>query len=117
MGSLARKIQQEQRQRKIQSQQAHRPRKFGLTPGEIVIGIAFSAILCFGGVQIISNQAEIYEMNKSVQKTTAMIENQQKVNTDLKKQVEELSTYDRILAKAKELGLKLNENNVKVVQQ
>ena len=38
-----------------------------------------------------------------------------KQNNELKLQVTELSAYDRIWTKAKELGLKLNENNVKVV--
>ena len=38
-----------------------------------------------------------------------------KNNTDLSVQVSELSTYDRIWKKAEELGLKLNEQNVKVV--
>lgn len=40
-----------------------------------------------------------------------------KANNDLKLQVSELSTYERILEKAKELGLNLKEKNVKVVEQ
>ena len=41
---------------------------------------------------------------------------QQKVNSDLEVQVSELSTYERIWEKAKQLGLTLNEDNVKGVE-
>ena len=39
-----------------------------------------------------------------------------KKNNDLNVQVSELSSYERIWAKASELGLTLVDNNVKVVQ-
>ena len=51
-----------------------------------------------------------------MQQFQTSIEEQEKRNRDLYVQAKELSTYERILAKAKELGLTLNENNVKVVQ-
>jgi cell division protein FtsL len=120
MGNLARKLQQEQQQKQqqqVQSPEISKKNKFGISPGEKILGITFCAALCFGAVQIISNQASIYEINKDIQETTSKIQTQTRVNTDLAMQVEELSTYERIWAKAKELGLKLNENNVKVVQE
>jgi cell division protein FtsL len=43
------------------------------------------------------------------------VSEQQKVNSDLRVQVSELSAYDRIYKKASEMGLIKNENNVKVV--
>lgn len=117
MGNLARKLQQEQQER-----QAAKPKKIKkkvviFSPGEKVLGFVFCLALCYGGVQIVANQASIYELNKEVQETSALIQNQYKVNADLSQQVEELSTYERILEKAKQLGLQFNENNVKVVQE
>jgi cell division protein FtsL len=120
MGNLARKLQQEQhgQQQKgmVQAPKPKKIRKKWLTPGEKLLGLAFTGIICFGAVHIVSNQAAIYEMNKEIQDTKVAIQEQTKVNGDLEMQIGELSTYERIWEKAKELGLKLNENNVKVVQ-
>lgn len=120
MGNLARKLQQEQ-QLEQQKQLKKSPKKAKvrnpwLSPGEKFLGIFFTGIVCYGAVHIISNQADIYEMNKGIQDTEITIQEQKKVNGDLEMQVSELSTYERIWEKAKALGLKLNENNVKAVQ-
>lgn len=117
MGNLARKLQQEQQQKQMEAPKPAKKNKYGLSPGEKILGMTFCVALCFGAVQIVSNQASIYEVNKDIQETSALIQTQTRVNADLGMQVEELSTYERIWAKAKELGLKLNENNVKVVQE
>lgn len=120
MGNLARKLQQEQRHEQhkqmVQAPKKAKKRNPWLSPGEKILGLAFTGIVCFGAVNIVSNQAAIYELNKEIQDTKVSIQEQNKVNGDLEMQVSELSTYERIWEKAKELGLKLNENNVKVVQ-
>jgi cell division protein FtsL len=119
MSNLARKFQQEKQFEQQKNGQALKPKKearFWLTPGEKGLGLFFGALVCFGAVQMISAQASIYEVNKDIQIMETTIGEQQKVNNDLKMQVSELSTYERIWEKARELGLKLNENNVKVVQ-
>ncbi|MFE8695284.1 cell division protein FtsL [Cytobacillus sp. FJAT-53684] len=120
MSNLARKLQQEQHHEQ-QKQMVKAPKKVKvkspwLSPGEKVLGIIFTGIVCFGAVQIISNQASIYGINAEIQDTKRTIQEQQKVIGDLEMQVGELSTYERIWEKAQKLGLKLNENNVKVVQ-
>jgi len=116
MSNLARNYEQQQRtEEKVQIQV--KIKKSWLTPGEKIIGVAFAGLICFGAVHLISNQAEIYELNKDIQTVEAKVEEQQKVNGDLEVQVSELSRYERIYEKAKELGLVLNENNVKVVQK
>lgn len=86
------------------------------TFGEKIVFVSFLAFALYSSVTIISNQFTIYHVNKEVQQLQADIQEQQKQNRDLYAQVQELSTYERILAKAKELGLTLNEDNVKVVQ-
>ncbi|WML43608.1 cell division protein FtsL [Neobacillus sp. PS3-40] len=119
MGNLARNLQQQQQERHNEVQKQHRSEKknaFWLSPGEKVLGLAFAGMVCFGAIHIISNQADIYKVNKQIQEVQSSIKEQQKVNSDLNVQVSELSTYERILTKAKKMGLVLNENNVKVVQ-
>ncbi|RUQ30620.1 cell division protein FtsL [Peribacillus cavernae] len=78
---------------------------------------ALALSIALVGVKIVSNQSNIYQTNKDIQQVEASITEQVKVNNDLKVQVGELSTYERIWKKAAELGLMLNENNVKVVQE
>ena len=73
-------------------------------------------MVCFGSVHIISNQASIYQVNKEIQDTKVTIQEQEKLNSDLNIQVNELSQYERIRDKAQELGLTLNDQNIKVVQ-
>ncbi len=118
MSSLARRVQQQQREEQsVQIKSQVKIRKSWLTPGEKIIGVAFAGMLCFGAVTLISNQAKIYEVNKDIQKVEVKVQEQQKVNSDLQVQVSEMSTYDRIKAKAEKMGLQFNENNVKVVQE
>lgn len=119
MSNLARKLQQQQQQQQqpVQEPKKVSVKKVWLTPGEKILGLMFSAMVCFGAVQIISTQADIYQVNKEIQQTEVAIKEQQKINNDYKEQISELSTYERIWEKAKQLGLVLNEDNVKVVQE
>ncbi|AKS37949.1 cell division protein [Anoxybacillus gonensis] len=111
-------------QQKVQQREQHvqrepkkkKKRNIRWTFGEKIVFVSFLAFALYSSVTIISNQFTIYHVNKEVQQLQADIQEQQKQNRDLYAQVQELSTYERILAKAKELGLTLNENNVKVVQ-
>lgn len=120
MSNLARKLQQEQHTEQqtqtVQAPKVAKKKKTWLSPGEKILGLALTGVVCFGAVQIVSNQAAIYEVNKEIQQTEKSIQEQTRVNGDLQMQVSELSTYERIWEKAKKMGLKLNENNVKVVQ-
>jgi cell division protein FtsL len=117
LANLARKYQEQQQVEKtVQEQSKVNTRKYLLTPGEKIIGLAFAGLVCFGSIHLISNQAQIYKVNKDIQEVQTSIKEQQKTNSDLQVQVSELSTYERIWEKAKKMGLELNENNVKVVQ-
>lgn len=88
-----------------------------ITPGEKILLAAFAIMFCFFAVKIVSNEASIYQVNRELQVAEGVIDKQEKANTDLKIQVSELSAYDRILDKAKELGLNLKDKNVKVVEE
>lgn len=122
MGNLASQLRQEQQtvrkqQRKTLRTKRRAEKRSLFTPGEKLLGLIFGAFLCFGSVQIISNQASIYILNKDIQDTKKVIQEQQRINSDLNIQVSELSQYERIREKARELGLELNDQNVKVVQE
>ncbi|WP_071459351.1 cell division protein FtsL [Bacillus massilinigeriensis] len=116
MSNLARKLQQEQQQTQHSAPKSSVKIKSSVTLGEKVIAIAFGLMVCIGAAFIISKQAAIYEVNKEIQLSESAIEDQKKVNSDLSNQIDELNRYERIWAKAKELGLTLNEKNIKVVQ-
>ncbi|MGM7635937.1 cell division protein FtsL [Bacillus sp. Hm123] len=93
-----------------------RQKRFLFTPGEKILFLLFALTICFMGAQIISTQTAVYEVNTEIQQIENKVKEQQRVNNDLKVQVSEESTYEKIWKRAKELGLNLSEQNVKVVQ-
>jgi cell division protein FtsL len=115
LSSIARKLQQEQ-QRHVGTKTKKIKVKGGITIGEKILYLTFSLFIAFFAVKIISAQANIYSTNNEIIALESKIENQEKLNKDYADQVAELSTYDRIWQKAKELGLTLKDKNVKVVQ-
>ena len=117
MSAIAKKIQEKQYEdQQQQSQQTVVIRKAKISIGEVLLLCAIAIVITFAGVKIVSNQAAIYETNKEIQQVEATIEEQGKSNDDLMVQVDELSRYERIWAIASKLGLGLDDNNVKVVQ-
>lgn len=66
---------------------------------------------------ILHNQASIYETNKEIQVLEANIEKQLKTNSGLEEEIALLRNPERILSKARELGLTINENNIKLIHQ
>lgn len=118
MSNLARKLQQQDYQNEEQKHTVKRAiirTKSLLSPGEKVLGIAFIAIICFGGVKIVSNQSEIYQVNKEIQVTQSSINSIEKSNKELDTQVKELSSFERLREVASKLGLDFSKDNVKVV--
>ncbi|BAQ10424.1 cell division protein ftsl [Bacillus sp. OxB-1] len=83
--------------------------------GERFLFVLVASLLVLCATTILHTQAQINDTNKEVQLLNKEIEETAKKNMELSIQVKEKSTYERIWEKAKELGLDLNENNVKVV--
>ena len=86
-----------------------------ISKGEKTLLVVVLSVITLLAVMNIQVQSEVrststdtYGLEKKIDATT-------KENTDLSIQVSELSTYERIWEKAEELGLKLNEQNIKVV--
>ena len=122
MSNLAMKLEQ-QRQEGQQHQQmpVQEPiiikRRASITLGEKLLILLFVSLFVIGAVKIVTNSYTVYQANIEFQKIEAKIEKQTKLNSDLYVQVEELSTYDRMLEKAKSLGLTLDPDNVKSIQK
>ncbi|ANB58777.1 cell division protein FtsL [Anoxybacillus sp. B7M1] len=119
MSNTAVKVQEKQQQHSSVRPQTKPKRKLKLrlTLGEKIVLFSFLLFAFYSSVKIISNQVTIYQVNKHIQQLEGTMDEQKKRNNDLYVEVQQLSTYERILEKAKELGLTLNENNVKVVQE
>ncbi|WP_332647963.1 cell division protein FtsL [Lysinibacillus sp. 54212] len=86
-----------------------------LSTREKFLYVVFIGIVALFAVSILHTQGEIQTASMEIQKIEAEVQEVTKQNVDLKVSVSELSTYERIWVKAKELGLTLNEKNVKVV--
>lgn len=85
------------------------------TKGEKTLFVAFVAAVALFAVVLLQAQSSLNAVNKEIQIIQADMTETAKHNNDLSIQVSEKSTYERIWGKARELGLSLNEKNVKVV--
>lgn len=92
-----------------------RPIKSRVTKLEKLLLIGMVAVITVIAVMNLNVQSSINSTTVEIQKTENNIDDVKKQNSELSMEVSELSTYDRIWKKAKAMGLKLNEKNVKVV--
>ncbi|WP_416826945.1 cell division protein FtsL [Ectobacillus polymachus] len=88
-------------------------RRAKVTLFEKILYVAFILFLLYAAVVVVGNKAKMFEANTKTVDLRNNIEKQKKVNNDLKANVEQLSSYERISEKAKSMGLSINENNVK----
>nr|WP_106784041.1 cell division protein FtsL [Lysinibacillus timonensis] len=86
-----------------------------VTAKEKLVYMAFVMVTAILAVTILHKQSLVQETTIEIQQIQEQVSEISKDNVDLKVKVDELSNYDRIMEKAKALGLTLNEKNVKVV--
>ena len=91
------------------------PSRKKVSSGEKFLFVLFSTVLVIFSTMILHTQAQINDVNREVQILGKDIEETNKKNVELGMEVKEKSTYEVVWEKAKELGLNLNEKNVKVV--
>ena len=101
----------DQQQTKKQSKKI----KHFLSKGEKTLLFVVLTVITLLAVMNIQVQSEVRSTSTDTYGLEKKIDATAKANTDLSIQVSELSTYERIWEKAEELGLKLNEQNIKVV--
>ncbi|WP_223700323.1 cell division protein FtsL [Sutcliffiella deserti] len=118
MSNLAHKIQRQHEERRQEAPKKSPviKKRSKITLGEKVLGYMFIGVLAFGSIHIISNNNTIYQVNNEIQMLEGSVATQINKNRELELLVAEESSYERILEKAKNLGLSLNENNVKNVR-
>lgn len=87
--------------------------KSRISKGEKFIYTISLAAVIFVIYLLLSNYASIYIANHEIQQNERAIQEQMKVNEGLSLQVMELSDPERILSMAKDMGMVLDENNVK----
>lgn len=107
--------QYEPQQPQVQPSTGKTKRSKRFTLFEKCLFLLFIVVVAYFAVSILHTQGELQTLSMEVQKIETEIQEMSNQNVDLKVRVSELSTYERIWEKAKELGLTLNENNVKVV--
>lgn len=90
-------------------------RKSKITAKEKFLYFALVIVIAIFALAILHKQSSIHKTTIEIQEIEKEIADINKENADLKVQVDELSTYERIIEKANALGLTLNEKNVKVV--
>lgn len=105
----------EQPQIQQPSKSPQKKRGFRITAGEKLFIFAIVLVIVTLSMSILHIQGEIQTTSMETQRLEAEVATVQNENVDLKVQVGELSKYERIWKKAQELGLTLNEANVKVV--
>lgn len=86
-----------------------------ISRGEKILLVGLLAVVTVLSLMIIQTENAVRATTTDISLLEKEVDSTVKKNTDLSVQVSELSTYDRIWKKAEELGLKLNEQNVKVV--
>lgn len=111
-------IQQPELPEKHQQQQPVQPKKRKpdwFSKREKFLFLIFAVVVASFAVSMLHTQGEIQSVSIEIQQIEREITEINNKNVDLKVRVSELSTHERIWEKAKELGLTLNEKNVKVV--
>ncbi|RBW70218.1 cell division protein FtsL [Bacillus taeanensis] len=120
MGNLAYQIQR--KVRKQSQQNLNKQPKVIIQTGRITKG---EKLLWFGmfigvlaaAIIMVSNYAAIYNVNHGLVQLENTVENQSKINNDLRLQVAELQAPERIREIAEEqLGMTINEKSIKVIQ-
>nr|WP_239549038.1 cell division protein FtsL [Scopulibacillus daqui] len=92
------------------------PNKRKITRGEKCLWTIGAVIIFALAITIVSNQAKLYNSSRAASDLQDKLDHQSKINNQLKEQVNQLSSPQRIMTYAKDkLGLKLNINNVKVL--
>lgn len=109
---------QEQTQQRINKPSTVIVEKGRITKGEVMLLTALAIVFFFASIFVISNYATIQSLNRDVHVLQSEIDNKVRTNEDLQLQVKELSEPERIMSIAKkELGLTLDEKNVKVITE
>ncbi len=103
-------------QEQIQRKPKIRARRSLLTTNEKFLIVFMAVVVAFFAISIINTEAKIFTVNTENVALENQIDEQTKVNNDLKDEVSLLSMPETIIQKAEQMGLTLNDQNVKAVK-
>lgn len=89
----------------------------GIKRMEMAIYIALVILIATVSIYVLSLKMEAYNYQSDITSTEQTIDVKNGEISELKTEVTYLASYDRIYEKAQELGLDLNNSNVKVVEK
>ena len=85
--------------------------------GETIIYVALMIMITVAAVFVLSSKMEAYELQSEITNIESEIATKNGEIDELNTEVTHLASYDRIYEKAGELGLDLDNGNVKVVER
>ncbi|MEB8206658.1 cell division protein FtsL [Mammaliicoccus sciuri] len=99
-----------------QKKKVKKTRVVGISRIEKVVYISLITMIALISIYMLSLKMDAYNNKTQIAELDSKIEQQQTTNSDLKTESMKQSSYERIYEKAEDYGLKLNNDNVKVVR-
>ncbi|MCJ1777781.1 cell division protein FtsL [Mammaliicoccus sciuri] len=99
-----------------QKKKVKKTKVIGISRIEKVVYISLITMIALISIYMLSLKMDAYNNKTQIAELDSKIEQQQTTNSDLKTESMKQSSYERIYEKAEDYGLKLNNDNVKVVR-
>lgn len=99
-----------------QKKKVKKTKVVGISKIEKVVYISLITMIALISIYMLSLKMDAYNNKTQIAELDSKIEQQQTTNSDLKTESMKQSSYERIYEKAEDYGLKLNNDNVKVVR-
>ncbi|MEB7395735.1 cell division protein FtsL [Mammaliicoccus sciuri] len=99
-----------------QKKKVKKTKVVGISRIEKVVYISLITMIALISIYMLSLKMDAYNNKTQIAELDSKIEQQQTTNSDLKTESMKQSSYERIYEKAEDYGLKLNNDNVKVVR-
>ncbi|WP_239703130.1 MULTISPECIES: cell division protein FtsL [unclassified Mammaliicoccus] len=99
-----------------QKKKVKKTKVVGISRIEKVVYISLITMIALISIYMLSLKMDAYNNKTQIEELDSKIEQQQTTNSDLKTESMKQSSYERIYEKAEDYGLKLNNDNVKVVR-
>ncbi|WP_353462362.1 cell division protein FtsL [Mammaliicoccus sciuri] len=99
-----------------QKKKVKKAKVVGISRIEKVVYISLITMIALISIYMLSLKMDAYNNKTQIADLDSKIEQQQTTNSDLKTESMKQSSYERIYEKAEDYGLKLNNDNVKVVR-
>ncbi|UXV31341.1 cell division protein FtsL [Mammaliicoccus sciuri] len=99
-----------------QKKKVKKAKVVGISRIEKVVYISLITMIALISIYMLSLKMDAYNNKTQIAELDSKIEQQQTTNSDLKTESMKQSSYERIYEKAEDYGLRLNNDNVKVVR-